>query len=112
MTSAVAKSAVQVPPKSRRVLRLPQVIAKAALGRDSIYRGAREGWFPKPFKLSERASGWFEDEVDAFLEMRAAQRDSLQLGKGHVNRPVLEFAELCDVLGVDAPDLLRRVLGR
>jgi transcriptional regulator with XRE-family HTH domain len=25
---------------------------------------------------------------------------------------VLEFAELCDALGVDAPDLLRRVLSR
>jgi len=61
-------------PKSRRVLRLPAVTAKTALGRDSIYRGAREGWFPKPIKLSERASGWFEDEIDAFLEKRAAER--------------------------------------
>jgi prophage regulatory protein len=62
--------------KSRRVLRLPQVIQKTGLGRDSIYRGAREDWFPKPVKLSERASGWFEDEIDAFLEQRAAERDS------------------------------------
>jgi prophage regulatory protein len=63
-------------PNSRRVLRLPQVIAKTGLGRDSIYRGAREHWFPKPIKLSERASGWFEDEVDAFLDSRAIQRDA------------------------------------
>jgi prophage regulatory protein len=62
-------------PKSRRVLRLPQVLLKTGLGRDSIYRGGHEGWFPKPIKLSERASGWFEDEVDSFLEHRAAQRD-------------------------------------
>lgn len=62
-------------PTKRRVLRLPQVIDKTALGRDSIYRGAREGWFPKPVKLSERASGWFEDELDAYLESRAALRD-------------------------------------
>jgi prophage regulatory protein len=67
-------------PNSRRVLRLPRVIEKAGLGRDSIYRGAREGWFPKPIKLSERASGWFEDEIDAFLEMRAAQRDAKAAG--------------------------------
>lgn len=60
----------------RRVLRLPQVIEKTGLGRDSIYRGAREGWFPKPIKISERASGWFEDETDAFLERRAAERDA------------------------------------
>jgi prophage regulatory protein len=61
--------------KNRRVLRLPAVIAKAGIGRDSIYRGAREGWFPKPVKLSTRASGWFEDEIDAYLERRAAVRD-------------------------------------
>lgn len=63
-------------PKSRRVLRLPATEAKSGLKRDSIYRGAREGWFPKPVKLSERASGWFEDEIDAFLAKRAAERDA------------------------------------
>jgi prophage regulatory protein len=62
----------------RRVLRLPQVIDKTALGRDSIYRGAREGWFPRAIKISERASGWFEDEIDAFLERRAAERDAVR----------------------------------
>ena len=61
--------------KSRRVLRLPQVIQKSGLGRDTIYRGGREGWFPKSVKLTERASGWFEDEIDQFLEERAAQRN-------------------------------------
>lgn len=68
--------AVATSPKSRRILRLPGVMQKTALGRDSVYRGAREGWFPKPVKLSERASGWFEDEIDAFLERRAAERDA------------------------------------
>lgn len=63
-------------PQSRRVLRLPATIAKSGLGRDSIYRGAREGWFPKPIKLSERASGWLEHEIDAFLDRRTAERDS------------------------------------
>lgn len=64
------------PKKSRRVLRLRDVIAKTGLGRDTIYRGAREGWFPKPIKLSERASGWFEDEIDdEFLAKRAAERE-------------------------------------
>ncbi len=61
-------------PKPRRVLRLPQVIEKAAHGRDSTYRGGRESWFPKHIKLTERASGWFEDEIDDFLARRAAER--------------------------------------
>jgi prophage regulatory protein len=58
-----------------RILRLPAVIEKSGLGRDSIYRLARKGEFPKPIKLSERASGWLEHEVDAFLAKRAAERD-------------------------------------
>lgn len=61
---------------NRRVLRLPATIEKSGLRRDSIYRGGREGWFPKPIKISERASGWFEDEIDDFLAKRAAERDS------------------------------------
>jgi prophage regulatory protein len=65
-----------MPAKSRRILRLPAVIAKSGLGRDSVYRLAKAGKFPKPVKLSERASGWFEDEIDAYLAKRAADRDA------------------------------------
>jgi prophage regulatory protein len=60
----------------RRILRLPDVEAKVGLKRDSIYRGAREGWFPRPLKLSERASGWLESELDDYLARRAAERDA------------------------------------
>jgi prophage regulatory protein len=63
-------------PKTRRLLRLPATIEKVGLGRDSIYRGAREGWFPKPVKLSERSSGWLEHELDAWIEQRTALRDT------------------------------------
>ena len=59
---------------SRKILRLPAVQEKSGLGRDSIYRGAREGWFPKPVKLTARASGWLEDEIDAWLAERAEAR--------------------------------------
>ena len=58
----------------RKILRLPGVIAKAGICRDSIYRGAREGWFPRPIKLTERCSGWFEDEIDTWLAERAERR--------------------------------------
>jgi prophage regulatory protein len=68
-------------PKSRRILRLPGVIQKSGIQRDSIYRLAKSGQFPRPVKLSERASGWFEDEIDAWLEKRAAERDA-QPAKG------------------------------
>jgi len=55
-----------------RILRLPAVEAKTGLKRDSIYRLARTGHFPKPIKLSERASGWLEDDVETFIERRVA----------------------------------------
>ena len=61
---------------SRKILRLPAVQEKTGLGRDSIYRGAREGWFPKHIKLTERCSGWFEDEIDAWLAERAEARSA------------------------------------
>jgi prophage regulatory protein len=55
-----------------RLLRLPAVIAMTGMGRDSIYRLAREGRFPKPRKLTERSSGWREDEILAWIESRPA----------------------------------------
>jgi prophage regulatory protein len=62
--------------KPLRLLRLPAVIAKTGLGRDSIYRGAREGWFPKPIKVSAHASAWIESEIDEVIEKRAAERST------------------------------------
>lgn len=61
---------------SRKILRLPAVKEKTGLGRDSIYRGGREGWFPTRIKITSRASGWFEDEIDSWIAARAAERTS------------------------------------
>jgi prophage regulatory protein len=64
----------QTAPTNHRILRLPAVEAKTGLGHDSIYRLARIGEFPKPVKISERASGWLEHEVDEYIAKRAALR--------------------------------------
>lgn len=53
-----------------RMLRLPQVIALTGLGRDSIYRLGNAGQFPRPRKISERASAWREDEIQKWIESR------------------------------------------
>lgn len=58
------------PNAATRMLRLPQVIAITGLGRDSIYRLAAAGEFPRPRKLSQRASGWREDEIVSWLDSR------------------------------------------
>lgn len=57
-----------------RILRLPAVEAATGLKRDSIYRGGREGWFPKPIRITPTgfASGWRESEVQTFIHERIA----------------------------------------
>ena len=53
-----------------RIFRLPDVMELTGLGRGSIYRLAKLGRFPKPVKLSDRASGWRETDLNAWLESR------------------------------------------
>ncbi len=59
-----------------RVLRLREVMARTGLRRDSVYRLARHGDFPRPLKLTKAASGWLESEVGAWIAARAASRDA------------------------------------
>lgn len=56
-----------------RLLRLPQVIEIAGIGKTMIYRLMRQQKFPQPFKPGGYASRWSESEVAAWRE---AQRDS------------------------------------
>lgn len=49
-------------------LRMPQVVAKVGLARSTIYKMIRSGDFPPPRKLTRRASGWRERDVESFLE--------------------------------------------
>jgi prophage regulatory protein len=57
-----------------RLLRLPEVVRLTGYSRDSVYRLAREGKFPKRIELSERASRWREDEITAWIEGHSAAR--------------------------------------
>jgi len=58
----------------RQILRMPDLIAKVGMSRPTIDRLARAGAFPKPIPLGKgtRALGWFEHEIDAWLDERAA----------------------------------------
>lgn len=55
---------------TRRLLRLPEVIEITGLGRDTIYRYIREGRFPRQRRISQRASGWRDDEIKAWVDSR------------------------------------------
>ncbi len=58
-----------------RYLRLPDVKAETGLGKTSIYQLIREGEFPKPVKISNRAVAWREGAIEAWKADRQAQSD-------------------------------------
>jgi predicted DNA-binding transcriptional regulator AlpA len=52
------------------ILRLPQVCRVTGLGRSMIYQLEAERRFPRRIKISQRAVGWIESEVQAWLRQR------------------------------------------
>jgi len=66
-------------------IRLPEVMARTGLKRSSIYKFVNQGTFPAQIPLGERAVGWDESEVSAWIETRIqaarAQRNTLIRGQ-------------------------------
>jgi predicted DNA-binding transcriptional regulator AlpA len=62
----------------RRILRRPEVLAACGYGPTQLDELIQQGKFPAPISLSPggRARGWFEDEIIAYQEERAAERDT------------------------------------
>jgi prophage regulatory protein len=58
------------------IVRLPAVKALTGLSRSTLYAMMAGGRFPKPMKLGERAVGWIEADIAAWLEGRKAARDA------------------------------------
>lgn len=57
------------------ILRLPDVKQKTGQSRSTIYEKIQRGEFPAPVKIGERAVGWVEAEVDAWVGDRIKARD-------------------------------------
>lgn len=53
------------------ILRIHDVVAITRLSRSTIYRLIQAGRFPKPIKLTERASGWRYEAVEQWLKARS-----------------------------------------
>lgn len=51
-----------------RLLRLPEVKHKVALGRSTIWLWIKQGKFPAGFKLSSRVRVWNEKEINDFIQ--------------------------------------------
>jgi prophage regulatory protein len=57
-----------------QTLKMPALQKKVNLSRATIYRYIQQGQFPAQVKLGQRAVGWVEEEVEQWLQSRAAAR--------------------------------------
>lgn len=60
---------------SKRILRRPAVQDRTGETRSTIYAKMARGEFPKPVKLGEKAVGWVETEIEAYIDAKIAARD-------------------------------------
>ena len=54
-----------------RLIRIDEVISQTGLNRASVYR---ESGFPRPIKISARASAWIESEVQDWIRQQIARQ--------------------------------------
>lgn len=64
--------------QSKTVLRLPAVILKTNLSKSTIYRLEAEGKFPRRVQLGANSTGWYSDEIDAWLVNRPRVSDVIK----------------------------------
>lgn len=59
------------------ILRRKQVVARTGLARSTIYDYIKAGTFPAPIRLGEKAVGWVESEIDAWIAARIESRKAV-----------------------------------
>lgn len=57
-------------PSTDPTFRLPRVKEETGLSKSTIYQGIKDGTFPKPVKISERAVGWRQSDIIAWQASR------------------------------------------
>ena len=60
---------------ARRIIRRLEVERRTGISRSTIYAEMAAGKFPKPVPLGPGSVGWLEDEVEAWIVARIAERD-------------------------------------
>ena len=53
-----------------KIIRRPEVVARVGLSSATLYRLISRGAFPRPVRLSTRATGWRTDEIEEWLASR------------------------------------------
>lgn len=62
---------------SHRIIRLPDLLNKTGFSKTTAYRLIKEAGFPQPIALGGRAVGWVESEIDAWIEQRMHDRQTM-----------------------------------
>jgi prophage regulatory protein len=60
------------------ILRCKQVEREVGLSRSTIYQRIKDGTFPAPIRIGERAVGWRAGDIDCFLHDPMSYRASIQ----------------------------------
>lgn len=60
----------------REILNIADVLKRTGLSRSEIYRRLKVGEFPAPVPLGKTGGrvGWLSDEIDSWIDSRAALR--------------------------------------
>lgn len=72
-----ANAVKELAPGTLRVLRLPAVEAMTGVKKSTIYKAMSKGDFPLPVPIGNRARGWLEGEILAWIEARVNLREVL-----------------------------------
>ena len=59
-----------VPCLTRKIIRGRKVRERVGKSRTSLWRAVKNGSFPAPVSIGANAIGWYEDEIDDWLERR------------------------------------------
>ena len=98
----------------KKIIRLPEVMAKVGLKKSAIYNMIRRGDFPAQVRLGLHASGWIESEIEDWVSSRtetAATQGAVTMAN-IIRMPmageVLPAAELIQITGcASGPDQAR-----
>ena len=62
------------------IIRKPELFSKLSLSDATIWRMEKSGKFPRRIKLGGNSVGWFENEVEAWLLKKSADRLAQTIG--------------------------------
>jgi prophage regulatory protein len=55
-------------PETDRIIRSRTVLARTGLSRSTMYRKIAEGTFPAQIRISINGAGWYESEINRWVE--------------------------------------------